>query len=142
VGHHRALLGEALDVLGLLLKEGLGDEQREVGVAVPRRLEHRVHVALDVLPQGVAPRFDDHAAADRRILGQVGGADDLLIPLGVVLGTSGSNRGGLFFRHVRGAGLKEVRAAHHIPEGGEGGEGGRGARHLLGRSERWGFSSR
>ena len=34
----------------------------------------------------VAPRLDDHAAAHRRVLGQVGAFDDLLIPLGVVLG--------------------------------------------------------
>jgi hypothetical protein len=42
VRHHRALLGEALDVLGLLLEERERDEQREVRVAVARVLEHPV----------------------------------------------------------------------------------------------------
>ena len=32
VGDHGQLGGEALDVLGLALQEGLGDEEREVGV--------------------------------------------------------------------------------------------------------------
>ena len=50
VGDHRQLRGEALHVLGLLLQEALGDEQREVGVLVPGGLEHPVQHALDVLP--------------------------------------------------------------------------------------------
>ena len=106
VRHHRALLGEALDVLGLLLQEAHRDEQREVGVLVPGGLEHRVEPPLDVLPDGVAPRLDDHAAADVGVLGQVGGLHDLLVPLGVVF-FAGRRDGGLG-RHGRGCRL-EVR---------------------------------
>ena len=101
----RALLREALHVFGLLLQEGLGDEQREVGIAVARLLEHGVEVALDVLPDRVAPRLDDHAPTDGRVLGEVGGADDLLVPLRVVFVAGGLN-GGLrslfmsWFRHA------------------------------------------
>jgi hypothetical protein len=65
VGDHRALLGEALHVRRLLLEEALGDEEREVGVLVARRLEHAIELALDVLPDGVAPRLDHHAPAHR-----------------------------------------------------------------------------
>ena len=90
----RALLGEALDVLGLLLQEAHRDEQREVRVLVAGGLEHRVEPPLDVLPDGVAPRLDDHAAADVGVLGQVGGLDHLLVPLGVVF-FAGRRDGGL-----------------------------------------------
>ncbi len=81
----RALLREALDVRGFLLQERQRDEQRKVGVLVARRLEHVVEGPLHVLPERVAPRPDDHAAAHRRVLGEVRARDDLLIPLRVVL---------------------------------------------------------
>jgi len=84
--HDRAFLGEALDVLGLLLEEAQGDEEREVGVDVAGVLEHAVERVLDVLPEGVAPRLDDHAAANRAGLGQLRRANDLLIPLRIILG--------------------------------------------------------
>ena len=93
MGDDRAFLGEALDVRGFLLHEGQRDEQREVGVLVAGGLEHVVQRALHVLPERVAPRLDDHAAAHGGVLGQVGGADDLLVPLGVVLFAGGRDRG-------------------------------------------------
>jgi hypothetical protein len=96
VGDHRALLGEALDVRRLLLEERQRDEQREVRVDVAGVLEHAVEDPLHVLPQRVAPRLDHHAAAHRRVLGQVGGLDDLLVPLGVVFGAGGDDGGGGF----------------------------------------------
>ena len=79
-----ALLRETLDVRGFLLEERQRDEQREVRVHVARRLEHVVEGALHVLPERVAPRPDDHAAAHGRVLGEVRAGDDLLVPLGVV----------------------------------------------------------
>ena len=82
---HCALFREALDVRGLLLHERQRDEQREVGVLVPGGLEHVIERALHVLPERVAPRADDHAAAHRRCLREVGARDDLLVPLGVIL---------------------------------------------------------
>src|SRR2546422_9847669 len=71
-------------VLGLAREEALGDEQREVGVLVPRRLEHRVQGALHQLPHAVAEGPDDHAAADRRVIGQLRLLDDVGIPLAEV----------------------------------------------------------
>ncbi len=101
MGDDRALGGEALDVLGLLLEVGERDEEREVGVLVAGGLEASVELGLDVLPEGVAPGLDDHAAADRGVLRQVGGADDLLVPLRVVLGP-GRGDGGFRLGHVAG----------------------------------------
>ena len=71
---------EALDVLGFLVQEALGDEQREVGVHVPGRLEHVVERALHPLPDAVAVRADDHAAAHGRVVGQLGAQDDFVVP--------------------------------------------------------------
>ncbi len=89
----RALLREPFDVLGFLLEERLRDEQREVGVLVARGLEHAVEHALDVFPDRVAPRLDHHAAAHRRRLCEIGGADHLLVPLGVVFAAGGGDGG-------------------------------------------------
>ncbi len=84
-GDDRQLRREALHVLGLLLQEALRDEEREVGVDVPGRLEAAVQRIADVLPERVAVGLDDHTAAHRRIVGQIGLLHDLVIPLGKVL---------------------------------------------------------
>ena len=59
----------------------------------PVSLEHLIELTLHVFPQSVAPRLDDHAAAHVAVLGHVGGADDLLIPLGEILVAAGINGG-------------------------------------------------
>ena len=81
----RALHREAFDVVGFLREEALRDEEREVGVDVPRRLEAPIEAVLEHLPDGIAMRLDDHAAAHRRVLGQVTGLDHVQIPLGIVV---------------------------------------------------------
>ena len=85
VGDDRHLLGEALDVLGLLGDEAHGDEQREVAVVVAGILDAGVELRLHALPHAPAPRLDDHAAAHGAGFGHVAIADDCLIPLGEVL---------------------------------------------------------
>ena len=75
VGDDGELGRESLDVLRLLVEEGLGNEDGEVGVLVARLLEHAVEGRLDVLPERVAVRLDHHAAADRRVLGELAGLD-------------------------------------------------------------------
>jgi len=75
------------------------DEKREVGVAVAGGFEHAVKDGLHAFPERVAPRFDDHAAADFGIFGEVGGFDDLLVPLGKILVAAWRNGG--FFAHTK-----------------------------------------
>ncbi len=87
--YHGQLGGEALHVLGLALEEAHGDEHGEVEVLVAGGLEHGVHVLLDVLPQRVAVRLDDHGAANRALVHHVGAIDDVVVPAAEVLGVSG-----------------------------------------------------
>ncbi len=96
--HHRAFRREALRVLRLLFKIGQRDQQREISVLMPRRLEAAVKLLLDQLPDAVAPRLDHHAAPRLRVLREVGGLDHLLVPLGKILFSGGGN-GGLFGGH-------------------------------------------
>ena len=85
VRHHGALLGKALDMVRLLREEGLGDEQREIGVLMPRILEHLVQRVVHLLPNGIAVGFDDHTSAYGRVFGQPGLHDQVVVPLRVVL---------------------------------------------------------
>ncbi len=87
---------KALDVLGLLLQEAHRDEEREVRVDVAGVLEAPVERGLDVFPEGVAVGPDDHAALDRRIVGQLGLLHDIGIPARVIFAA----RGHAFFCHV------------------------------------------
>ena len=84
VGNDRHLLGEALDVLGLLLEIGERDEEREIAILVAGRLDSVVEEALDPLPDAVTPGANDHAAAHARFLGEVGFGDDGLVPGGEI----------------------------------------------------------
>src|SRR5262249_26116188 len=80
VRDHGALLGKALDVLGLTRHVGLRDEEREIRVLMPGFLEHAVERLLHVLPQGIAVRPDDHAALDARVLGELRLCNDVVVP--------------------------------------------------------------
>jgi hypothetical protein len=79
---HGALRGKTFRVLRLLFEIAQRDQQREIGVHMPGGLELHIELALDVLPEAVAPGLDDHAAAHLGVFGHVSGADDLLIPFG------------------------------------------------------------
>ena len=89
-----AFLGEALGHLLFLGQKRFGNKQREVGVDVAGILEHAVEGPLHLLPDGVAVRLDDHAAAHVGVLRQAGALDDVEIPLGIILGSAGDFLGG------------------------------------------------
>ena len=101
VGDDGAFRGEALRVFCFLLKIAQWDQQREVGVHMACLLKFHIKLALDVLPEAVTPRFDDHAAAHLGVLRHVGGADHLLIPLGKIFVAAGLDGGGRL-AHGRG----------------------------------------
>jgi hypothetical protein len=79
-------LPASVDVLGLLHQELFGYEQREVPVLVAARLDHVVEGPLDPLPDRVAVGPDDHAAADRRVVGQLRLPHHVGVPAVEVLG--------------------------------------------------------
>ena len=63
---------KAFDVLCLLRHEGHGDEEREVSVLMPRLLEALVELLLDIFPDGVPVRADDHRALDGAVVDELG----------------------------------------------------------------------
>ena len=85
-GHPRHLRRKALDVLGLAHQQAFRDEQRKVGVDVAGRLEPSIERLLDQLPDRIAVRTDDHAALDRRVVGELRLPNHVEIPLREVLG--------------------------------------------------------
>ena len=96
-----AFLGESLDVRRFLFDEAQRYKDREVRVDVSRLFEHAIEHSLDVLPDRVTPRSDHHAAANiHGVLREFGGFNDLLIPLGVVFSTSGTDRVLLRLSHL------------------------------------------
>ena len=86
VGDPGHLRGEPLDVLRLLGEVALRDEQREVHVLVAGALDHGVERVAGPLPEGEAVGADDHAALDRRVVGQLGAADHVDVPAVEVVG--------------------------------------------------------
>ena len=62
-----------------------GISRGEVHVLVAGALEHGVERVAGPLPQGVAVGADDHAAAHRRVVGQLGAADHVDVPAVEVL---------------------------------------------------------
>ena len=85
VGHHGALFGKALYVLRFAAKERLRDEEREIGVFDTFLFEPTVELRLNLFPDRIAVGLDDHTAADRTLLRQVGLHDQFVIPLRVIL---------------------------------------------------------
>jgi hypothetical protein len=99
--YDRTFFGEAFHMGGFLLKKAEWNEQRKVGVLVSGGFEHAVQHGLHPLPERVAPRFDDHAPAHLRVLGQIRRPDDLLIPLWKILFPPRRDGCLLFLAHVR-----------------------------------------
>jgi hypothetical protein len=89
VGDPGDLGGETRDVLGFLHQVAFGDEQGEIGVEVAGGLDPAVQAVAHVFPEGVAVGLDDHAALDVGIVGQVGLAHDVDVPLRKILGARG-----------------------------------------------------
>ncbi len=100
--HDRAFLGEAGHVLGLLFEIAERDEKREVGVLVPRHLEHLIELRLHQFPDAVAPRLDDHAAAHFRIFGEIGRRNHGLVPFGEIVRAARADGGGRCLGRILG----------------------------------------
>src|SRR3546814_2556095 len=79
LGDDRHFLCEPVDMVGFLLEEAQGNEEREIEVLDARILDRGVHHRLDAFLDAIAPRLDDHAAANPRFLGEVGLCNDILI---------------------------------------------------------------
>ena len=91
VGDPGHLGGEALHQLALLFQQALGDQNGHGHIDVAGLFELRVHVLLDILPNGVAIRSQDQEALDAGVVHQLRLQADVRIPLGEIL-LHGSDR--------------------------------------------------
>src|SRR5205085_2176259 len=91
---------------------GVGDEQREVGVAGPGRLDALVELGLHALPDGVAVGADHHRPPDGAVLGHLGLGHHVLVPARKVLGLGSEHalRGHRRARLVGAGSLASVRS--------------------------------
>ena len=83
-GDPGALGREAFDVVLLFVEEALRNEHRHVDVLVSGLLEITVKNALDVFPDGIAVRTDDHTALDARVADEFCFLADVGIPFGKI----------------------------------------------------------
>src|SRR6266496_3070792 len=72
--------GETLDVLGFALQETAWDKQWEVSIDNVSLFKTPVQVLLDVFPDGIAVRTNNHAATYGRVIGQFSLAYYLVVP--------------------------------------------------------------
>lgn len=72
---------ESLNMILFLLEQALRDEQRHIYVLYTGLFKTAVKLLVDVLPDCVTCRFDDHAAFDRRIVNQLCFLNNIGVPL-------------------------------------------------------------
>ena len=84
MGYDGAFLSKSVYVRCLFAEVAFRNKKREVGILVARLLKPSVEFRLHALPNGVAVRLDDHAAAHARILSEIRLNNELVVPFAVV----------------------------------------------------------
>ena len=79
--HNGTFLGKALHMAGFTTEKGLGNKNREIGVRMPRLLEHPIQSGLHLLPNRIAVWFYHHTSSNRRILSKICFLYNIIIPL-------------------------------------------------------------
>ena len=82
--HDRNFRRKSFDVLRLARHIAVRDKQREIGILMPRRLDARVQLLLDVFPDGVTVRTDYHRTLDGAVIDEFRLDDDVRIPTGKI----------------------------------------------------------
>ena len=96
VRHPCDLGRKALYMILLLLEERFGDKHRHANVFMPGLFKLFIEHALNILPNRVAIRAEDQAAAHAGIVDQLGLFHDIRVPLGEVLPHRGDRFDHLF----------------------------------------------
>jgi hypothetical protein len=103
-------------VLGLALQVTLRYEEWEVDVLSARRLDPRVDLGLDTLPNRIAPRSNHHGAAHRPRLRGLGFAQNVLVPAREIQRLRSQNRHVVRLR--QGSAPQRARRPGHIAKAG------------------------
>ena len=85
VGDPRHFGSKAFHMVFFALQQAFRNKKRHHDVFMPQRLEPRVQIVADILPQRRRVRAHDHAAAHAAIRRQLGFFDHIGIPLGKIL---------------------------------------------------------
>ena len=88
---------KALDVLGFFHKITVRYQHRKVSVGVTGRLKASVHFALDIFPDSVAVRANDHRTLDRTVVDEFGFEHYVGVPLREIFFDIGNFLNKLFF---------------------------------------------
>ena len=88
---------KALDVLGFFHKITVRYQHGEVSVGVTGRLKASVHFALDIFPDSVAVRANDHRTLDRTVVDEFGFEHYVGVPLREIFFDIGNFLNKLFF---------------------------------------------
>ena len=100
MGDDGALLGKTFHVGRFLFQKAQGDENRKISVFDAPGLEHAIQSEANILPDAIAPGFNDHAAPDGRCFSHIRRPDDLLIPFGVIFRPRRRDSGLLLITHA------------------------------------------
>lgn len=96
VGDDSAFLREAFHVLSFFTEEVDRNEKGKVSVAMTGCFKATIEFLLHFLPDRVAIGSDDHTAADGGMIREFRFANDVEIPLGIVLGAGSDPRAAFF----------------------------------------------
>src|SRR6516165_1087989 len=85
VSNHSDFRREALNMLGLFLQKTLRNKQRKVGIAGAGLLDSAIQLVTQVLPDSEAIRTKYDTSAHRRVVGQFGADNQVIIPSSKIL---------------------------------------------------------
>ena len=84
MGDYRALLRKTFDVLRLAAEERFRNEKREIGIDVPRLLEHPVKLLLHLLPDCISVGLDHHTSPNGGLFRQIRFHYEVVVPAGII----------------------------------------------------------
>ena len=82
--HDGTLLGKSVHVFGFFRQKGFGNQQRKVRIFGSMILNLIIQLSSHAIPNGHAPRFNDHTSTHWRRFGEARDANQIIVPLGVV----------------------------------------------------------
>lgn len=87
MGDNSHFFGKSVNMLGFFLKERQRNKHWEIAVFMFGFFDFFIKNIADAFPDAVSPRLNNHTSGRGRILGHIGFADNILIPLRIITGS-------------------------------------------------------